>query len=87
MQEPILFNQTIKENILYGNPNASDSDIRRVCEQANALQFIESNFESLDKEKRAFVALENFQVRLGNHKERFPNLMELHVYNDNDDYV
>ena len=23
-QEPVLFNMTIKENILYGNPNASD---------------------------------------------------------------
>lgn len=52
MQEPILFNQSIKDNILYGEPTASDSDIRRVCEQANALQFIESNFEELDKEQR-----------------------------------
>lgn len=24
MQEPLLFNTTIKENILYGNPEASD---------------------------------------------------------------
>ncbi len=53
MQEPILFNQSIKDNILYGEPTASDADIRRVCEQANALQFIESNFEELDKEQRA----------------------------------
>lgn len=37
MQEPILFNQTIKDNILFGNPDATDSDIRRVCLQANAL--------------------------------------------------
>jgi ABC-type multidrug transport system fused ATPase/permease subunit len=32
MQEPILFNQTIKENVLYGQPDASDADIRRACE-------------------------------------------------------
>lgn len=37
MQEPLLFNQSIKDNILFGNQDASDSDIRRVCLQANAL--------------------------------------------------
>jgi len=53
MQEPILFNQSIKENILYGYPNAKDQDIRRVCEQANAMQFIETKIEELDKDKFA----------------------------------
>jgi ABC-type multidrug transport system fused ATPase/permease subunit len=28
MQEPLLFNTTIKENILYGNPEASDLRVR-----------------------------------------------------------
>jgi ABC-type multidrug transport system fused ATPase/permease subunit len=37
MQEPLLFNTTIKENILYGNENASDLEVRRVAEQANAI--------------------------------------------------
>lgn len=41
MQEPLLFNETIKENILYGNSNASDEKIRDVCEMANATNFIE----------------------------------------------
>jgi len=27
MQEPILFNYSIYENILYGNPNAKNSEI------------------------------------------------------------
>ena len=59
MQEPILFNQTIKDNILYGKPDASDEEIRKVCEQANALQFIESNFEDMTKEERLeFIARE-----------------------------
>jgi ABC-type multidrug transport system fused ATPase/permease subunit len=48
MQEPILFNKSIKDNILYGKTNATDAEIRRVCEQANALQFIESAIEELD---------------------------------------
>ena len=47
MQEPILFNVSIKENILYGNENATDQQIRAVAEQANALTFIETNFEDL----------------------------------------
>lgn len=50
MQEPLLFNTTIKENILYGNQDADDAKVRQVAQMANALQFIESNIEDLDKE-------------------------------------
>ena len=50
MQEPLLFNTTIKENILCGNENADDAKVRQVAQMANALQFIESNIEDLDKE-------------------------------------
>jgi ABC-type multidrug transport system fused ATPase/permease subunit len=31
MQEPLLFNETIKENILYGNSNASDQEVWRAA--------------------------------------------------------
>jgi len=31
MQEPLLFNTTIKENILYGNEFADDSKVRQVA--------------------------------------------------------
>ena len=41
MQEPMLFNMSIKDNILYGNPEASDEKVREAAEMANALQFIE----------------------------------------------
>jgi ABC-type multidrug transport system fused ATPase/permease subunit len=37
MQEPILFNMSIKDNILYGNPNASNKRIREVALMANAI--------------------------------------------------
>ena len=50
MQEPLLFNTTIKENILYGNDQADDAKVRQVAQMANALQFIESNIEDLDNE-------------------------------------
>jgi ABC-type multidrug transport system fused ATPase/permease subunit len=43
MQEPTLFNYTIRENILYGKSNASDKEVREAAEVANALEFIEAN--------------------------------------------
>jgi ATP-binding cassette subfamily B (MDR/TAP) protein 1 len=42
MQEPTLFNYTIKENILYGKDDAADSEIRDAAKIANALEFVES---------------------------------------------
>ena len=42
---------TIKENILYGNENATDQRVRECAEMANALAFIESNIEDLGKEE------------------------------------
>jgi ABC-type multidrug transport system fused ATPase/permease subunit len=64
MQEPILFNQTIKDNVKYGNPQATDSMVRRACEQANALQFIESNFEEMDKDQRKETAFKDFNSKV-----------------------
>lgn len=40
-QEVILFGGTIAENIKYGNPDASDEEIRLAAEKANALEFID----------------------------------------------
>ena len=39
-QEPILFHRSLAENIAYGRPGASQADIERAAEQANAHQFI-----------------------------------------------
>lgn len=41
-QEVILFGGTIQENIAYGKPAATFSEIREAARQANALEFIES---------------------------------------------
>jgi len=41
MQEPLLFNESIKRNILFGNLRASDQRVREVAEQANSLGFIQ----------------------------------------------
>ena len=87
MQEPILFNQSIKDNILYGMPTASDSDIRRACEQANALQFIESNFEELNKEQRTILNLESLQSTIKKLKDNYPNFVSLKDFELKEDYV
>lgn len=40
-QEPILFNDTIHNNLLIGNPSATREDMIRVCKMANAHDFIQ----------------------------------------------
>ena len=42
MQEPTLFNYSIKENILYGDSFARDSDILEASTIANAIEFIQN---------------------------------------------
>jgi len=41
-QEVLLFGGTILENIRYGNPNATDEEVKEAARLANALSFIES---------------------------------------------
>ncbi len=47
-QEVMLFGGTIKENIAYGRPNATDEEVLNAAEKANALEFIERFPEKLE---------------------------------------
>lgn len=47
-QDVILFGGSIRENIAYGKPDASDTEIMAAARQANALDFIESFPEKFD---------------------------------------
>jgi ABC-type multidrug transport system fused ATPase/permease subunit len=47
-QEVILFSGTIRENIAFGNQEASEEDIRAAAESANAWDFISSFPDQLD---------------------------------------
>ncbi|MEO2159426.1 MAG: ATP-binding cassette domain-containing protein, partial [bacterium] len=47
-QEPHLFNSTIRENIAWANPNASEEEILLACCRANATEFISRFPEKLD---------------------------------------
>ncbi|WP_181304389.1 ABC transporter ATP-binding protein [Rufibacter sp. XAAS-G3-1] len=41
-QEVLLFGGTIRENIAYGKPDATDEEVHLAAQKANALQFIQS---------------------------------------------
>jgi ABC-type multidrug transport system fused ATPase/permease subunit len=47
-QEVILFSGSIRENILFGKPSATDQEVMHAAEQANALEFISSFPEGLN---------------------------------------
>ena len=47
-QEPALFSGTIRENIAYGNPNATENEIIEVSKRANAHSFISGFTDGYD---------------------------------------
>ncbi|HKM01806.1 MAG TPA: ABC transporter ATP-binding protein [Sedimentibacter sp.] len=54
MQESLLFNLTIRENLLFGKNDANEEDLIKVCNDANILEFILSlpeKFETIIGEK------------------------------------
>ena len=51
MQEPILFNTTIKQNILYGELDANDEEVYKAALKANAVGFIEGTTVDMKPEE------------------------------------
>lgn len=54
LQEALVFNGTVRENIRFGRPDATDADIRAAAEAADAADFIErlpDGYETLVGEK------------------------------------
>ncbi|OUS07730.1 multidrug ABC transporter ATP-binding protein [Rhodobacterales bacterium 52_120_T64] len=49
-QDTQMFNRSVRDNILYGRPDASDADLLAACEQAQAKEFID---EMVDSKGRA----------------------------------
>lgn len=47
-QEPVLFNTTIRKNMLFGNPNASEKDIKDALQKANAWDFLMEKEQGID---------------------------------------
>ncbi len=47
-QEPMLFHRTLRENIAYGRPGASDDEIIAAAKKANAYEFVSKLSHGLD---------------------------------------
>ncbi|MDH2456072.1 ABC transporter ATP-binding protein [Corynebacterium bovis] len=47
-QEPFLFSGTVRENIAYGRPDATEADVRSAARRANAADFIEGFRDGYD---------------------------------------
>ena len=53
-QEPLLFHRSLRENIAYGKPDATEDEVRHAAKLANALDFIEKlpdGFETMVGER------------------------------------
>lgn len=48
LQKNVLFAGTVKENLRWGNPNATDEELVRVCKQAQADDFIQQMTDGYD---------------------------------------
>ncbi len=48
LQNNVLFSGSIRENLLWGDENATDEEIKKACEAAQALGFIESFADGFD---------------------------------------
>ncbi len=47
-QEPVLFNTTIKKNILMGKPDATDAEIEEALRKTNAWDFVNQNKDGIN---------------------------------------
>ena len=47
-QEQVLFNCSVKENILFGKPNASDKELLDAARKAHVIEFVEKFYEGFE---------------------------------------
>ncbi len=47
-QDPLLFSLSVRGNLRFGNPEATDEDLRNALEKAHALEFVDALPEGLD---------------------------------------
>ena len=78
MQEPVLFNADIKTNILFGKPDATDEEVYIAAQKANALQFIDTNFDDLTSEQKQQKLDEDLEKAFKDLQQDYQNLSNLH---------
>lgn len=71
MQEPIIFNYTIEENILYGKLDATNKEIQEAADLSNCTEFIVAkNQKKLDE-----LTAENMIKEYENEKDAFVKIL------------
>lgn len=55
MQEPIVFNYSLIENILYGKLDATNSEVQEAAKQANCLEFIQKSKQDVEDTATALL--------------------------------
>ena len=78
MQEPIIFNYSILENVLYGKLEAKNSEVQGVCEVANAIEFIEKGETEFGLDDTA----ENLIKEMNKHKDAILGLIGEAKFNE-----
>jgi subfamily B ATP-binding cassette protein MsbA len=66
-QDPVIFNESIRDNIAYGSPNAADAEIIEAAKLANAHEFI---VNGVHEDGYASLAGENGFMLSGGEKQR-----------------
>lgn len=79
-QEPLLFNETIKQNIKFGNLKAADIEIRSVASQANAMGFIMQNDDDVSAPSVQHSLMQTYRRvsdELIRQESQFPNFVSI----------
>jgi len=50
LQDPILFSGSVRENLLYGHPQATEAELEAACRHANAWDFVQALADGWDTE-------------------------------------
>ena len=78
-QEVWLFEGTVRENLLFGKPDATDEELVRACEAAGAYGFVsemEKGFETeLGKHERELSGGQKQRLGIARKKKKKPSLM------------
>jgi ABC-type multidrug transport system fused ATPase/permease subunit len=79
MQEPLLFNESIKNNIKYGNLEATDLQILEAAEQANCLDFIQKSEDQFQRKEVKSKIINEYDQIINTLSAQYPNISSLKI--------
>ena len=82
MQEPIIFNYTILENILYGKSDASNDEIYNATSISNSNEFIEGTGQISQKEENESISANDLHKKMKTNKKALIALIGKKKYDE-----